>query len=157
MTRQIAGLLVALVACYGAAALGGILTSSSVSTWYQTLQKPSFNPPSWVFGPVWTILYGMMAVAAWLVWRGAATGEAKLPLVLFAVQLCLNVAWSALFFGLRQPGWAFVEICLPWVATGATLVVFWRLSLIAGWLMAPYLLWVSFAAILNLNLWLLNR
>ena len=155
--RQVVGLAVALIACYGAAAVGGILTSSSVSTWYQTLQKPSFNPPSWVFGPVWAILYGTMAVAVWLVWRSAGAGEAKLPLLLFAIQLCLNVAWSGLFFGLRQPGWAFLEICLLWVAIGASLVSFVRISPVAGWLMAPYLLWVSFAAILNLSLWLLNR
>ena len=155
--RQVVGLAVALIACYGAAAVGGILTSSSVSTWYQTLQKPSFNPPSWVFGPVWTVLYGMMAVAVWLAWRGAGSGEARLPLALFAVQLILNVAWSALFFGLRQPGWALLEICLLWVAIGASLVSFVRISPVAGWLMAPYLLWVSFAAILNLSLWLLNR
>jgi tryptophan-rich sensory protein len=155
--RQIAGLLVALVVCYSAAALGGIFTSSSVSTWYQTLQKPPFSPPNWVFGPVWTVLYGTMAVAAWLVWRGTATGEARLPLLLFAVQLCLNVAWSAVFFGLRQPGWAFLEICLLWVAIGVTLALFVRISPLAGWLMAPYLLWVSFAAVLNLSLWLLNR
>ena len=155
--RQTASLFVALVACYGAAAVGGILTSSSVSTWYQTLHKPAFNPPGWVFGPVWTVLYGMMAVAVWLVWRGAGGNEARVPVALFAVQLVLNVAWSALFFGLRQPGWAFLEICLLWVAIGASLVSFVRISPLAGWLMAPYLLWVSFAAILNLSVWLLNR
>jgi len=155
--RCVAGLLVALVACYGAAALGGLATASSVGTWYEALQKPSFSPPSWVFGPVWTILYGLMAVAAWLVWRDAEASSAKLPLLLFAIQLGLNTAWSWLFFGLRQPGWAFLEICLLWLAIGATLAAFWRVRTVAGWLMVPYLLWVSLAAILNLGLWLLNR
>jgi translocator protein len=155
--RPVIGLVVALAACYGAAALGAMSTSSSVSTWYQALHKPAFNPPSWVFGPVWTVLYGMMACAAWLVWRKLGFGEARLPLSLFIVQLCLNTAWSVLFFGLRQPGWACLEICLLWAAIAATLATFWRVSPVAGWLLVPYLLWVSFAAILNLNLWLLNR
>ena len=153
--RSFAGLLVALVACYGAAALGGIATASSVGTWYEALQKPPFNPPSWVFGPVWTILYGLMAVAAWLVWRDAEA--AKLPLRLFAIQLALNTAWSWLFFGFRQPGWAGLEIGLLWLAIGATLVAFWRVRPLAGWLLVPYLLWVSFASILNFSLWWLNR
>lgn len=155
--RQVLGLIVALLVCYGAAAVGGIFTASSVNTWYQTLQKPSYNPPDWVFGPVWTVLYGMMAVATWLVWRGMGVGTTRLPLLLFAVQLCLNVAWSGIFFGLQQPGWAFLELCALWVAICATAALFWRVSPLAGWLMVPYLLWVSFAAVLNLNVWLLNR
>ena len=155
--RQVIGLIVALAACYAAAAVGGIFTSSSVGSWYQTLEKPPFNPPSWVFGPVWTVLYGMMAVAVWLVWRNAAPGQARLPITLFAIQLVLNVAWSLLFFGLRQPGWAFAELCLLWLAIGATLLTFWPVSRPAAWLMVPYLLWVSFAGVLNLNIWLLNR
>lgn len=155
--RSLAGLLIALVACYAAAALGGVATASSVGTWYETLRKPTFNPPSWVFGPVWTILYGMMAVAAWLVWRDVEAPATRLPLLLFAVQLALNIIWSWLFFGLRQPGWASLEIALLWLAIAATLVAFRRVQPLAGWLLVPYLLWVSFASILNCSLWWLNR
>jgi len=155
--RSLAGLLIALVACYGAAALGGVATASSVGTWYETLQKPPFNPPSWVFGPVWALLYGMMAVAVWLVWRDVAASAARLPLWLFSIQLVLNTVWSWLFFGLRQPGWAALEIVLLWLAIAATLLAFWRVRRLAGWLLVPYLLWVSFASVLNFSLWWLNR
>ncbi|NUP99563.1 MAG: tryptophan-rich sensory protein [Armatimonadetes bacterium] len=154
---RLAALVIALAVCFGAAALGGIATASSVGTWYPELRKPPFTPPSWVFGPVWTVLYGLMGVAAWLVWRSGKPGVARRALWLFVAQLGLNVAWSWLFFGLRQPGWAFLEICLLWLAIGATMVAFWGVSRRAGWLLAPYLLWVTFAAALNLGIWLLNR
>lgn len=138
--------------------LSGFATSRGVETWYPTLVKPSFNPPSWVFGPVWTMLYLMMGIAAFLVWRkGLETAGVQGALSLFVVQLALNGLWSILFFGLQSPGWALAEIVVLWLAIVATLVAFWRLTAAAGWLLAPYLAWVSFAAVLNGSIWVLNR
>jgi translocator protein len=123
--------------------------------WYASLEKPSWNPPSWVFGPVWTTLYILMGVAAWLVWdryRGAAT----LALAVFVVQLIFNALWSYLFFGLQSPALAFAGIVILWVLIVATIVLFWRARTVAGVLLLPYLAWVSFAAVLNFTLWQLN-
>jgi translocator protein len=145
-----------LALCFGVAAVGSVFTSSAMPEWYMSLEKPAFNPPSWVFGPVWTLLYAMMAVAAWLVWREAGFGGATAALTLFFIQLALNLAWSGIFFGLRQPGWALVEIVVLWAAILATMVLFFRHSTLAGWLLVPYLLWVSFASVLNAALWRLN-
>ena len=150
--------LAALVAlCLGVGALGGIFTSSSVSTWYRALARPSFTPPGWIFGPVWTALYVLMAVAAWLVWRAAGTARrARGPLALFGAQLALNLGWSAVFFGLRRPDLAALEIVVLWAAILATLLAFGRRSRLAAALLAPYLAWVTFAAALNLAIWRLN-
>lgn len=155
--RAAMGLVVALLVVFAAAAVGGSATSSSVGDWYQALRKPSFNPPGWVFGPVWTALYAMMAVAAWLVWLRRGLADAQLPLALFGLQLALNMAWSVLFFGLRSPGLAVADIGLLWAAIAGTLVAFWRVSVPAGVLLLPYLAWVSFAALLNYAIWTLNR
>ncbi len=146
-----------LLLCFAVAGIGGAATSSSVGTWYQELQKPSWNPPSWVFGPVWTALYAMMAVAAWLVWRQPRTNERSGALWAFGAQLGLNLLWSCLFFGLRSPGWALVEIAVLWMAIAFTIGLFRRLSRPAALLMAPYLAWVSFATVLNFTIWTLNR
>jgi len=148
------GLAVFLVLCFGVATLGGMATTPNIPNWYAGLAKPSWTPPSWIFGPVWTALYFSMAVAAWLVWR---KGNAAMPLILFAVQLALNCVWSWLFFGLHSPGIAFVDILLLWIAIAATTMVFWRRSLVAGLLLGPYLTWVGFAAVLNFAIWRLNR
>jgi len=138
--------------------LSGFATARGVADWYPTLTKPSFNPPAWVFGPVWTALYVMMGVAAFLIWRrGIDTDGVKLALTVFAVQLALNGLWSILFFGMQSPGWALVEIALLWLAIGATTVLFWRISPPAGCLLLPYWAWVSFASFLNASLWWLNR
>jgi len=138
--------------------LSGYATTGGVSTWYPTLAKPSFNPPAWVFGPVWTLLYIMMGVAAFLVWRqGLTTEGARIALTVFAVQLALNGLWSILFFGMQTPGWALVEIVLLWLAIIATIGLFWRVTPAAGMLLLPYLAWVSFATVLNASLWWLNR
>ena len=138
--------------------LSGLATARGVQEWYPTLSKPPFNPPSWVFGPVWTLLYLMMGVAAFLVWqKGWELGAVKAALILFAVQLVLNGLWSILFFGMRSPGLAFVEILVLWVAIGGTVVLFWRVSPVAGMLLLPYEAWVSFAAVLNGSIWFLNR
>jgi translocator protein len=141
--------------CFLAAGLGSLFTMVSLGGWYTALVKPSWNPPSWLFGPVWTALYAMMAVAGWLVWRQGGPGG-RLALQLFAVQLVLNVGWSAVFFGLQMPGLAFAEILALWVAIAATLRTSWRVSRPAGILLVPYLLWVSFAAVLNFAIWRLN-
>lgn len=154
--RGLVGLLVLLALVYAVAAVGGWFTASSVGTWYQGLQKPSWTPPAWVFGPAWTLLYTLMAVAAWLVWRRGGTVSVRLPLVLFGVQLALNLAWSAIFFGARQPGWAVVELALLWCAVAATAAAFRRVSVVAAALLLPYLLWLSFAGALNLAVWRLN-
>ena len=138
--------------------LSGFATAQGVQDWYPTLVKPSFNPPSWVFGPVWTLLYLMMGIAAFLVWqKGWESGSVKSALALFAIQLILNGMWSVLFFGMRLPGPAFLEILVLWVAIGATLVLFWRVAPVAGMLLLPYQGWVTFAAVLNGAIWILNR
>jgi translocator protein len=142
-----------LVLCFGAAALGGLFMPGE---WYAALNKPSWNPPGWVFGPVWTALYAMMAVAAWLVWRHGGWAMQHRPLRVFLVQLALNAAWTPLFFGLHWPGAAFAEIILLWLAIGATIAAFWPVNRAAACLLAPYLAWVSFASVLNFTLWRLN-
>ncbi len=159
MLRSTFLLMIWLLLCYGAAAVGGLLSANGVSSWYPSLIKPSFNPPNWVFGPVWTLLYGMMAVAAWLVTRHAAQGGegTRRAIALFLVQLVLNALWSGLFFGARQPGWAFVEIIALWLAIAATIAAFLPIDRWAAGLMAPYLAWVTFASVLNGSLWWLNR
>ena len=124
--------------------------------WYASLKKPSWNPPGWIFGPVWTALYTMMAVAAWLIWRRGCWAAQRRPLTLFLVQLALNAAWTPLFFGWHRPRLAFADIVLLWLAILATLVAFRPVSRAAAWLLAPYLAWVSFATVLNLTLWRLN-
>lgn len=139
-----------LLACFSAAALGALFPPGD---WYAQLRKPDWNPPAWVFGPVWTVLYAAMAYAAWRVWRkGGGPG----PLLLFAVQLLLNAAWSPLFFGLESPGLALAEILCLLVAVGATGVAFFRRDRMAGALFVPYFAWVAFASLLNATLWRLN-
>lgn len=154
--QQSVGLVVCVMICFAAAGLGGLVTTPNVPNWYAQLAKPAWTPPSGVFGPVWTLLYLMMAVAAWLIWRQAGLVAARLPLGLFAVQLVLNSLWSILFFGLHSPGAAFVDIVLLWAAILATAVAFYRRSRWAGGLLVPYLLWVSFATALNFTIWRMN-
>ncbi len=139
-----------------AAGLGNWATTLSVSSWYQQLARPAWTPPDWVFAPVWTALYMMMATAAWLVWRQHGLSAARWPLALFLVQLALNVLWSVIFFGLRRPELAAIEIVVLWAAILATLIAFWRRSRVAGWLLVPYLAWVAFAAGLNFEIARLN-
>jgi len=137
--------------------LSGFATARGVSTWYPTLVKPSFNPPAWVFGPVWTVLYIMMGVAAYLLWRqGINVVGVRVALAVFVVQLALNALWSILFFGMHSPGWALVEIVVLWFAIGVTIRLFWNVVPAAGALLLPYLAWVSFATVLDASLWWLN-
>jgi tryptophan-rich sensory protein len=144
-------------ASFAAAAIGSLFTAPSIPGWYAGIVKPSWTPPGWLFGPVWSLLYLMMGVAAWLVWRKAGFHAAALPLALFCLQLLLNARWSILFFGLRSPGTALLEIVFLWGAILATTLAFFRHSAPAGWLMLPYLAWVTFAAALNASIWHLNR
>jgi translocator protein len=155
------GSTIALILClllsYAAAGVGQLLFDAAPDAWYAQLNKPSFNPPGWVFGPVWSVLYACMGVAAWLVWRQRGRLIAKWGLVLFAVQLALNAAWSPLFFAAHEPGWAFIDIVALWIVLASAVVVFFKTQRVAGILMTPYLLWVSFAAVLNAAIWSLNR
>lgn len=138
-------------------ALSGLATSRGLESWYPSLTKPSFNPPDWVFGPVWTALYLMMGLAAWLIWRGGLDRPgARVALAAFGLQLALNGLWSVLFFGMRAPGPAFAEILVLWLAIGATVWLFARVSAPAAAWMLPYWAWVSFASVLNFALWRLN-
>ncbi len=150
-------LLVFVVACFAAAAVGSIWTQSSVNSWYARLNKPRFNPPNWIFAPVWSTLYFLMAVSAWLVWRAAGWSGARVALILFFIQLALNAAWSRLFFGLRRPGTALVDILVLFTAIVATALSFRMFSELAFWLLVPYALWVAFAMLLNFRIWRLNR
>jgi tryptophan-rich sensory protein len=150
------GLVLFIAICLGAGGLGAITTTPEIEGWYRTLNKPAWNPPDSVFGPVWTTLFILMAIAAWLVWKPAGFKAAAMPLTMFGVQLLLNVAWSWIFFGMHQPAWAFAEVVILWLAIVATAVAFFRHSKIAGWLLVPYLAWVSFAAVLNFVIWRLN-
>ena len=133
-------------------------TAVFVSTggWYAELAKPAWNPPGWVFGPVWTVLYAMMAVAAWRVWLHGGWAKQKAALGLFVVQWALNALWTPLFFGLQQPGWALAEILVLLAAILATLRAFWRVDRSAGLLLLPYAAWVAFATVLNWAIWRLN-
>jgi len=141
-------------------ALGaGVGILFGADAWYDGLLKPTFNPPTSVFGPVWTVLYALMAVALWLVWRGRQDDSAMMrrtALRLFWVQFALNLLWSPLFFGLHSPGLAFADICLLWMAVLATALAFGRVRPLAGYLLVPYVLWVSFALVLNGTIWLMN-
>lgn len=134
--------------------LAGQVTTPNIPTWYAGLAKPSFNPPNWIFAPVWTALYILMAVAAWRVWR--ISGWQSNGLALWLIQLTLNVAWSFLFFGAHNPGVALADLAVLWLAIIATIAVFWRADRLAGILLVPYLAWVSFAGVLNYWIWQLN-
>ena len=139
----------------GAGGIGAIATMPKITGWYSTLVKPTFNPLNWLFGPVWTLLFLMMGAAFYLVWmEGKRIHKA---LMVFGIQLVLNVLWSFLFFGAESPGLAFVEIIVLWIAIAATILTFERVSKAAAWLLIPYLFWVSFASVLNAAIFQLNR
>ena len=151
-------LLATLAVVLTAGGIAALATTRATPTWYQTLKKPSFDPPEWLFGPAWTLLYLMMAVAAWLVWKqGIGAPGVKLALAVFLVQLILNALWSVLFFGLRSPLAGLVDIVVLWLAILATIVLFFRTSVPAGILLLPYIAWVTFAALLNAAILRLNR
>ena len=138
-------------------ATAGLFTSSGVNGWYAAANKPWFNPPNWIFAPVWTTLYVLMGIALFLVWRSdAAAAIKKTAITLFAVQLVFNFFWSFIFFKLQQPGWAFAEIILMWLMILMTILWFGKISATAAWLLVPYICWVSFASVLNYSIWKLN-
>ena len=155
-TKQIIALVLSLGIAFPVAWMGAFFTDLSIGTWYPTLIKPAWTPSGATIGLIWTILYGLMAIAAWVVWLdGGAKGQ-RHPLRLYSLQLLLNLGWTFVFFGLRSPGIALVEIGVLWMAILVTSVSFWRTSRLAGALMVPYLIWVSFAAALNAKIWRLN-
>lgn len=153
MMRNIAGLIFWLAITFAAAWVGSRFMPGE---WYASLNKPSWNPPNWIFAPVWTVLYLLMATAAWLVWRRLGFGGAWPALGLFIVQLVLNALWSYLFFGLHRLDLAFYDIMALWMSIFAVMVLFWRVNFAGAVIMLPYLAWVSFAAFLNFALWRLN-
>ena len=153
-TRSALALAGWLVLSFSAAVIGGFFMPGA---WYATLKKPSWNPPNWIFGPVWTGLYTTMAIAAWLVWKRGGFAGQRVALSLFLAQLLFNALWSPLFFGLRHPALAFADIVLLWLALLGTVAAFWSARPIAGALLLPYLAWVTFASALNFALWRLNH
>jgi translocator protein len=156
--RNILRLVVSIVACLAAGAVGSVFTRNAILTWYAALEKPPFNPPNWLFAPVWTLLYILMGIAAFLVWRkGLENRQVRTALILFLIQLVLNALWSVVFFGLESPLYGFIVIVVLWVAILFTILKFYRISLASSVLLWPYLLWVTFAAVLNSSIWLLNR
>ena len=155
--RDIIKLVVSIIACQGAGAIGSVFTSPAIPTWYAVIEKPAFTPPSWLFAPAWITLYLLMAIAAFLVWRkGFAHEGVKCALILFLVQLVLNALWSVVFFGLESPLGGMIVIVLLWLAILATIVSFFRITNAAGILLLPYIAWVTFASALNISIFILN-
>ena len=155
--KDVVKLVTSIIICEGAGLLGAVFTTPAIPTWYATLNKPLFTPPGWLFAPVWTALYLLMAIAAFLVWReGLDNEQVRGSMITFMVQLALNVLWSAVFFGLKSPLWGVIVIIVLWVAILLTMLAFMKVSKPAAWLMLPYLLWVSFASALTVGVWMLN-
>lgn len=154
--RSLIALVVFVALAYGASAVGGAATAAGRDGWYDALIKPALTPPGSVVGTVWTILFGLMAVAAWLVWRSEASRLRNAALILWGFQLVLNVLWSVLFFYAHQLGLAFAELLMLWLVILVTTLLFYRASTVAAALMVPYLAWVAFAGYLNVALWWLN-
>jgi translocator protein len=153
---QIFKLLASLTLPLGIGAIAGIFTSQAVPVWYATLNRPSFNPPNWLFGPVWTTLYILMGISLFLIWKQDKSKERNFAILSFIIQLTLNFAWSFIFFYFNRIGLALVDIILLWIGIVMMLVLFYRIKLIAAYINIPYLLWVSFASILNASYFLLN-
>lgn len=178
--NKIIKFLASIIICELAGSIGAIFTTPQINSWYSTLNKPSFNPPNWIFGPVWTTLFILMGISLYLVWtsnfgvKNELKFKSKKPInklskkflsgswqkaniiLIFATQLILNVLWSVVFFGAHSPSWAFFVLLMLWVSILFTIINFYRVSKIAAWLLLPYILWVSFAGFLNLLIWLLN-
>lgn len=150
-------LIIAVAICELAGIFGSFFTMSEIPAWYSTLVKPTFSPPNWIFGPVWITLYALMGIAAFLIWKkGLERKDVQRALRIFIYQLVLNTLWSIIFFGMHNPGGAFVEIILLWLAIIFTIIYFYKISRVAAYLLVPYLLWVTFAAILNYSIFALN-
>ena len=155
-TKQVIALVVSLGIAFSVAWLGAFFTDLSIGIWYPTLIKPAWTPSGTIIGLIWTILYGLIAVAVWVVWLNDGPDKRRSPLTLYGLQLFLNLAWTFIFFGLRSPEIAFIEIIVLWITICATLVSFCKVSMFAGALMVPYLMWVSFAVALNFMIWRRN-
>jgi len=153
--KKYAALIVSILIAYAVAFLGSLVTTPSIANWYATLNKPSFNPPNYLFGPVWTLLFTLMAISAYLVWRKQKKITAELKI--YGVQLGLNFLWSYLFFGLQRPGLALFEILLLWIFIALTITKFYKVDKLAAYLLIPYILWVSFAVFLNYSIVTLNQ
>lgn len=138
--------------CELAGIIGGLFTSQAIPTWYADLEKPFFNPPSWIFGPVWIVLYALMGISIYLIWKKTTKG----PFVLFWIHLFFNATWSIVFFGLKNPGLAFLNILIIWILILVLMIKFWKINKYSTYLLIPYFLWVSFASILNYFIWYLN-
>ena len=146
-----------ILGCEAAGMIGTIFTIPAIDSWYSTITKPALNPPSWIFGPVWTTLYALMGIAAFLIWqKGIEKKEVKNALYVFGLQLVLNMIWTPVFFGLHNPGAAYGIIIALWISIVWTIIKFYKISRIAAYLLIPYLLWVSFASYLNYSIWTLN-
>jgi len=149
--------IISIVICQSAGVIGSFFTTPAINGWYVSLARPAIAPPNWVFAPVWTALFLLMGIALYLVWaKGFEKKEVKMALIVFDLQLLFNVFWSILFFGLKEPSWAFAEILILLLLIAFTIIAFVKVSKTAAWLLAPYLLWVSFAVILNFQFWQLN-
>jgi len=154
--NQWMGLIIFLAVCFAVAGLGGLATSPEIPNWYRRLAKPSWTPPNWLFGPVWTMLYAAMGVAAWLVWKRAGWQGSDGALTIFAIHLVINLGWSFIFFKYHLIGWAFAEIALLWLSIAVTIVTFAPISAGAALLLIPYLIWVTYASALNFAIWRMN-
>ncbi|HLC64063.1 MAG TPA: TspO/MBR family protein [Patescibacteria group bacterium] len=149
--------IISIAVCQLAGAIGSFFTAPEIDNWYASLTRPSIAPPNWVFAPVWTTLFFLMGLAVYLVWlKGSDKKEVKLALITFDLQLLFNIFWSILFFGLQSPSWAFAEILVLLLLIALTIISFAKVSKAAAWLLAPYLVWVSLAVILNFQFWQLN-
>jgi benzodiazapine receptor len=154
---EIIKLVLSIIACQLAGVVGSVFTTPAIPSWYAALKKPPFTPPNWLFSPVWITLFALMGISAFLVWRKGLDEEGvKTAVGIFVIQLILNILWSIMFFGLRSPLAGLVEIACLWIAILVTILYFWRISIPAGILLVPYILWVSFAAVLNFSIWRLN-
>ena len=156
MQKPLPKLILCVLVCEVAGFIGSFFIAGAIPGWYAFLNKPSFNPPSWLFAPVWTILFLMMGVGLFLVWQSRSDEKRKEAIVMFFIQLALNAIWPVIFFGLHSPGISFSEIIILWFAIFGTIIAFYKISKTAAILLIPYIIWVSFAAILNYSIWLLN-
>ena len=151
-------LLVSIIACLAAGGIGSLFTFKAIPTWYAGLKKPPYTPPNWVFGPVWTTLYILMGISVFLVWKnGLSTSSEIVAFAIFWVQLCVNALWSVIFFGIKSKGGGIITIIFLWFLILATIVVSFPVSLWAGVLLIPYIVWVSIASYLNISIWWLNK
>ncbi|MCS7250275.1 MAG: tryptophan-rich sensory protein [candidate division WOR-3 bacterium] len=155
---KILKLLISILICQGAGILGSIFTTPSIPTWYRQLIKPPFTPPNWLFAPAWTLLFLLMGISLYLVWeKGLKDKEVKKALLIFLIQLVLNILWSFIFFTLKSLLFAFIEIVILWIAILLTIIYFYKISKASAYLLLPYLFWVSFASVLNFSILILNR